>query len=528
MSAHETSSERSWEPAEDHADAEQAAKRGSFSSRRVFIFAAIGSAVGLGNIWRFPYVAYDNGGGSFIIPYLVALLTAGVPFLWFDYALGHKFRGSAPLSFARLKRGAEGLGWWQAGICFAIAVYYAAVLAWATSYAWFSINRAWGDDPNAYFFGTYLEIGDPGVSMNVVPQVLLPLVAVWVVVGLIMLLGVQKGVGMTAVIFIPLLVVAFLALVVRSLMLPGAMEGLTALFTPDWGALLNPGVWAAAYGQIFVSLSIGFGIMITYASYVGRKTDMTGSGAVVGFANSSFEILAGIGVFAALGFMAQAAGVQIDEVVAAGVGLAFVAFPAIINEAPAGAVLGVLFFLSLVVAGVTSLVSVIEVVISAVRDKFDMSRRAATTAVLVPMMVMSLLFFSTASGLYVLDIVDHFVNRFGILLVAVVSLVVVAWGARALPRLADHMNRTGNIKLGQAWVVLLSIIVPIVLSLVLLQELWAVIKEPYEGYPQWMLIVFGWAMAVSLAVFGFIAARVKWREGTSLDVDAGHRGEEVR
>lgn len=528
MSAHESGPGRTWEPAEDHTEAEQATRRGAFSSRRVFIFAAIGSAVGLGNIWRFPYVAYENGGGSFIIPYLVALLTAGIPFVWFDYALGHKFRGSAPLSFARLKRSTEGLGWWQAGICFAIAVYYSAVLAWAASYAWFSLDRAWGADPNAYFFETYLQAGDPGVSMNVVPQVLLPLLAVWVVVGAIMLLGVQKGIGMTSLIFIPILVIAFLALVVRSLMLPGAMDGLNALFTPHWAALLEPGVWAAAYGQIFFSLSIGFGIMITYASYVNRRTDMTGSGAVVGFANSSFEVLAGIGVFAALGFMAQAAGVQINEVVADGVGLAFVAFPAIINEAPAGAVIGVLFFLSLVVAGVTSLVSVIEVVISAIRDKFEMSRKAAATAVLVPMTVMSLLFFSTASGIYVLDIVDHFVNRFGILLVAVVSLVVVAWGARALPHLADHLNRTGRIQLGRAWVVLLSIIVPIVLSLVLLQELWAVLREPYEGYPQWMLIVFGWAMAVSLAVFGFIAARVKWRAGTSLDADAGHRGEEVR
>ena len=355
----------------------------------------------------------------------------------------------------------------------------------------------------------------------------MPLIIVWVGVALIMMLGVQKGVGMTSVIFIPLLVIAFTILVIRSLMLPGAMEGLNALFTPNWSALTHPGVWAAAYGQIFFSLSIGFGIMITYSSYVDRDTDMTGSGAVVGFANSSFEILAGIGVFAALGFMAQASGVAVDEVVSGGIGLAFIAFPAIINEAPGGALLGVLFFFSLVVAGITSLVSVIEVVISAIRDKFEMTRTAATTAVLVPMAIMSLLFFSTASGIYVLDIVDHFVNRFGILLVAVVSLVVVAWVARAMPRLADHMNKTGRIKLGQVWVILVSIIIPIVLSLVLLQELWAVISEPYEGYPQWMLILFGWLMVVSLIVFGLLAAKVKWRPDTSLNAPGESRASGV-
>ena len=138
-----------------------------------------------------------------------------------------------------------------------------------------------------------------------------------------------------------------------SLTLDGAGSGLNAFFTPDWAALKDTSVWISAVGQIFFSLSVGFGIMITYASYVGRKTDMTGSGSVVAFANSGFELLAGIGVFAALGFMAQASGQDISEVVASGIGLAFVAFPAIINEAPAGAVLGVLFFGSLVLAGIT-------------------------------------------------------------------------------------------------------------------------------------------------------------------------------
>jgi NSS family neurotransmitter:Na+ symporter len=295
------------------------------------------------------------------------------------------------------------------------------------------------------------------------------------------------------------------------------MAGLDALFTPNWAALLEPGVWAAAFGQIFFSLSIGFGIMITYASYVDRKTDMTGSGLVVGFANSSFEVLAGIGVFAALGFIAQASGVAIDEVATSGIGLAFIAFPAIINEAPGGALIGVLFFGSLVVAGVTSLVSVIEVVISGVRDKFDLSRRAATTAVIAPAALLSLVFFSTTSGIYVLDIVDHFVNRFGILVVAVVSVLVVAWVVRALPGLAAHLNRTADLPVGKLWVVVLGYFVPIVLAVVLAQELWAVITEPYGGYPGWMLIVFGWLMVVSLVVAAFAAARVRWREGTSLE-----------
>lgn len=142
--------------------------------------------------------------------------------------------------------------------------------------------------------------------------------------------------GAANVVFMPLLILMFVGLVAYSLTLPGAMTGLNTLFSPDWGALANGQVWVAAYGQIFFSLSIGFGIMVTYASYLKPKTDLTGSGTVVGFANSGFELLAGIGVFAALGFMAQAQGVAVGKVVEEGTGLAFIAFPTIISQAPAG------------------------------------------------------------------------------------------------------------------------------------------------------------------------------------------------
>ncbi|TQL66863.1 NSS family neurotransmitter:Na+ symporter [Nocardioides albertanoniae] len=497
-------------------DEEIEQKRGSFSSRRVFIFAAIGSAVGLGNIWRFPYVAYENGGGAFVIPYLVALLTAGIPFLLLDYSLGHKFRGSAPLSFARLRPGAEGLGWWQVGICFMVAVYYAAVLAWALRYTFFSIDKSWGDDPEGFFFGEFLQAGDPGVDFNVVAGVLIPLLLVWAAIIVVLILGVQKGIGATSIVFIPVLILAFGALVVRSLFLPGAAEGLNALFTPDWAALTDASVWAAAYGQIFFSLSIGFGIMITYSSYVHRHTDMPSSGMVVGFANSSFELLAGIGVFAALGFMAQASGVAVGDVATDGVGLAFIAFPAIISEAPAGALIGVLFFGSLVIAGFTSLISVIEVVISAVRDKFDMSRTGATVAVSLPMAIVSLVFLSTTSGLYVLDIIDHFINQFGILLVAVVSMIVIAWGLRALPMLGSHLSDGSVIDVGMWWRVLVSVVAPLGLLLVLGLAFWTDVKEPYGGYPGWLLAVFGWGVAGIVIVFGALAARAPWRDPNAL------------
>ncbi|UZN04090.1 sodium-dependent transporter [Cellulomonas sp. S1-8] len=497
------------------ADVEQ--RRGVFTSRRVFILAAIGSAVGLGNIWRFPYVTYENGGGAFLVPYLVALLTAGIPFLLLDYAIGHRHRGSAPLSFARLRRGTEALGWWQVAICFVIAVYYAAVIAWSLRYTLFSLDQAWGSDPEAFFFGEFLQAGDVRVTTDVVPGVLVPLALVWLGVLVIMALGVQRGIGATSLVFIPVLLVAFAALVVQALLLPGAGAGLDALFTPDWSALTSASVWAAAFGQIFFSLSIGFGIMITYASYVGRREDMIGSGLVVGFSNSGFELLAGIGVFAALGFMAQANGVPVDAVAGGGIGLAFIAFPTIISEAPAGALLGVLFFGSLVIAGLTSLVSVIEVVISAVRDKFDTGRLTATLVVGVPAAVLSLVLFSTTSGIYVLDVVDHFVNQYGILVVALVSMLVVVWAIRALTGLGEHLNVHGRPRVGATWRVLTSVVAPTGLAVVLVLSLRDDLGAPYEDYPTWLLVVFGWAMVLVLPVVGFLLARLPWRAGTHLD-----------
>src|SRR5690625_7334267 len=134
--------------------------REDFGGRWVFILAAMGSAVGLGNIWRFPYIAYENGGGAFIIPDLIALRAAGMPLLFFGYSLGHRFKGSPPLPFRRLSKWTETIGWWQVLICVVIGVYYAAILGWSAMYIFYSATEAWGADPNAFFFENYLQMAE--------------------------------------------------------------------------------------------------------------------------------------------------------------------------------------------------------------------------------------------------------------------------------------------------------------------------------------------------------------------------------
>ncbi len=490
------------------------ARREGFGSRNVFILSAIGSAVGLGNIWRFPYVAYEGGGGAFLIPYLCALLTAGIPLLFFDYAIGHRYRGSAPLAFRRMHRAAEPLGWWQVLICVVIAVYYAVIIAWSAMYTWFSAQLTWGKgNENDFFFGDFLQMGDvgaDGVSTQFVPQVGIPLIAVWLIVIVIMCLGVQRGIGASNMVLMPLLTVMFVVLVVQSLFLPGAIDGLNAFFTPDWEALADPAVWAAAYGHIFFSLSVAFGIMVTYSSYLKRKTDLTGSGLVVAFANSSFEILAGIGVFAALGFMAAAQGSDVAGVATSGIGLAFIAFPTIVSNAAGGSIIGVLFFGALVFAGITSLISILEVIVAALQDKLGWSRIATTLVVSVPLTIISLALFSTTTALAVLDTADAFVNAFGIMAVAFVSVIVVSWVLHKLPALQEHLNRRSSFAVGTIWKLLVGVLSPIVLGYLLLSEILGKLNEPYGGYPDWFIAIFGWGMVIVLIAGGVVLSLLPW------------------
>lgn len=487
--------------------------REQWTGQAVFILAAIGSAVGLGNIWRFPGVAYENGGGAFLVPYLIALLTAGIPILFLDYAIGHRYRGSAPTSLRRMAKPAESLGWFQVMVSFIISIYYTAVIAWSVSFFVFSFDLRWGEDTAAFFVGEYLEVGEPGISFDFVPAVLIPLIGVWIVALIVLGAGVVKGLQRTNVVFIPLLVVAFGILVVRALFLDGAVEGLNAFFTPDWDALGDPNVWIAAYAQIFFSLSIAFGIMITYASYRRRRSNLTTPGLVVAFSNSSFELLAGIGVFSTLGFLAAQQGIAIDELEGlTGPLLSFVTFPAIISEMPGGQVFGALFFASLAMAGFTSLISILQVVSAGFQEKFGLSRTQATVGIGAVAMVLSVLLFSTTTGLIALDTIDQWANNIGVVGSAVVMTIVVVWLARRGGELRFHLNAVSTFRVGVGWQVLVGLLAPVVLGYMLVRRIIELLNEGYEGYPTWYLGVFGWGAIAVCVVGAFVLTAARWRQ----------------
>ena len=484
--------------------------RPQWGSRSGFILAAIGSAVGLGNIWRFPYVAYENGGGAFFLPYLFALLTAGIPILIMEFTIGHKFRGSAALSFSRLSKGSEWLGWWQVTIAFVISTYYAVIIAWAMAFAYFSFKLSWGSDPQTFLLTDYLKVGKPGEFGGLVPGVLIPLVLVWIVTLGVLFAGVKKGIEVANKIMIPLLVVLFLIIVVRAVTLDGALDGLNAFFKPDWSKIADGKVWVAAYGQIFFSLSIAFAIMITYSSYLPKKSDITNNAFITGFSNSAFELLAGIGVFAALGFMAHQQGVPVDKVVSSGVILAFAVFPQIINQFPAfNELFGFLFFFSLILAGLSSLISIVETYIAGIQEKFHVSRNTAVMFGGGISAILSLV-FATKGGLNFLDTVDYFVNQFGVAMAGLFEVVFISWYAKQLNPLKKHADSISDIQLGIWWKICLSIITPVVLGYMMFDNLRQNLTAEYGGYPREFVFQYGWTVAFGVMLLASLLTIKKW------------------
>ncbi|BCX88865.1 neurotransmitter:Na+ symporter, NSS family [Methylomarinovum tepidoasis] len=485
--------------------------REQWKSEWGFLMAAVGSAIGLGNIWRFSYLAYEHGGGAFLIPYLTALLTAGIPLLILEYAIGHERIGSAPLAYAKIGRRWEWLGWWAVCLTlFGIMLYYSVVIAWCLDYFFYSFRLAWGDNPNAFFFKRFLQVSDSPADLGEIrTPILYGLIAVWFSSWWIVYRGVQRGIELASKILMPTLLGLTAVLVFWSLTLDGALTGLKAYVTPDFSKLANPKVWIDAYSQIFFTLSLGFGIMIAYASYLPDKAEITGNALLTAFINCGYSLFAGIAVFAVLGFMASAEGKPLAEVVTKSIGLAFVAYPKAMSLMPGGNLFGAVFFLCLVVAGLSSAVSIIEAFISAVADKFGAPRGPLVTVVCILGFLGSIV-FATRAGLLWLDIVDHFLTHYGLVLVGVLECLVIGWCFR-LPLLREHVNRISSVHLGAYWDGLIKFFVPLVLLVILAGDLYQDITEPYGGYSWVALILIGRDWLLANLALAFVLANRPWR-----------------
>ncbi|MEJ2763698.1 sodium-dependent transporter [Photobacterium sp. MCCC 1A19761] len=479
-------------------------KREQWGSRTGFILAAVGSAIGLGNIWRFPYMAYENGGGAFFIPYLFAMLTAGIPFMIMEFSLGHKLRGAAPRAFAKVGAKFEWLGWFQVSIASVIAVYYVAIIGWAISYLGYSFTQNWGSDTNAFFFGEYLKLGDntPTQLGSLQFHIAIPMAIAWAITFAAIFTGVKGGIERASKIMMPLLFLLVLVLISRVVFLPGALDGLNYLFQPDFSKILDAKVWSAAYGQIFFTLSVGFAIMIAYSSYLPEKSDINNNAFMTVLINCGFSITAGVLIFGVLGYMAQEQAKPLTEVVSAGVGLAFVTIPAAINLLPAPYILGPLFFLALVVAGLSSHISILEAVTSAIIDKLHWSRKKAATVVCGIGFVVSMA-FATNGGLLLLDLIDYFINNVALLTSCLIELLIIGWLFKA----ADVRSYTNNISefsVGKWFEICIRFLSPAMLAVILGTNLVNTFNEGYGGYAVSDLMLLGWGLVAAMFVLAVI------------------------
>ncbi|MBU0708114.1 sodium-dependent transporter [Patescibacteria group bacterium] len=470
-----------------------APQRDQWSSRTAFVMAAVGSAVGLGNVWRFPFICYDNGGGAFLIAFLVALFTAGIPLMILEFGLGHMTRSAAPTAFAKINKSFEWLGWLAVLIGLMVMTYYGVVMGWCFNYLKYSFNMAWGADTEAFFYSNFLQLsGGIGELGGVVWYILLGLLLCWVSVFLCIYKGVET-VSKVIMVTVPVPVLILVVFFIRGMTLPGAIDGLKYFLTPDFNALLNPKVWLQAYGQVFFSLSIGFGVMIAYASFLPKKADIVNSAFMTSLADAGISFLAGLAVFTTLGYLAQQVGKPVTEVLGGGPGLAFVTYPTIINHLPfAPALFGFLFFTLLLTLGIDSAFSLVEAGVAGGMDKWKFARLPVNLTVSTILFVIGIL-YTTKAGLYWLDIIDHYMTNFGLAFVGIMECIVVGYvfGAK---KMREHVNATSDFKIGYWWDFCILFLTPAILFAMICLNLWDRINAPYEGYPAWAQIAGGWGL----------------------------------
>jgi NSS family neurotransmitter:Na+ symporter len=483
----------------------------TWGSQIGFLFAAIGSAVGLGNIWRFSYMAYENGGGAFLIPYFVALLTAGIPLLILEFGLGHKKHGASSLAFAKIGRGFEWLGWWMPVFAtFGIMLFYTVVIGWCVNYVFYSFNLAWGTDPQAFFLKDFLNLSSGVFQLGGIPfHLLASLASVWFITWFICFREVNHGIEKACMIFMPLLFLLTLILVGWGLTLPGASEGIKWYLTPDFSKIANWEVWIAAYGQIFFTLTLGFGVMIAYSSYLPKRTDIVKNAIITSLTNCFYSFVAGFAVFSVLGYMSVKSGLPIEKVVKSGPTLAFVAYPQAISLLPFFRELfGIIFFGALVIAGISSGISLIEAFSRAVTDKFDLKRERVVT-VLCAMGFLGSLIFASGAGLYWLDIVDHYINQYGLVLAGILECLVVGWFLKAHV-LRTHINAVSDWNINRFWNFAISILTPGILFVILISNLLGELREPYGGYDVPALLLLGGLWLLATILVGIALGIPKW------------------
>jgi neurotransmitter:Na+ symporter, NSS family len=486
--------------------------RSQWGSRVGFILAASGSAIGLGNIVFFGANAYNFGAGAFYLPYLIALAVIGIPLLITELGLGTYTKKAFPAALAEVAgRRGEMLGWWGLLNAAFITMYYVTILAWVCGMWIGAAGALWQPTTAVPAFGQPEMANPTGYFFNMISSwwVLVLVAIVWLANIIIVRRGVTT-IEPVVKVFVPLMWIFMLILIVRGVTLPSGEEGVYLLFTPDFHIMSNYQVWQGAASQILFSLSLGFGVMTAYASYLPRNADQTNNGILTACLNCGFEFIAGIAIFSLLFTFAI-----VPQ--ASTIAMMFFVVPEGIAAMPVGVVIfGLLFFLLLLMAGLSSSISLIESINSALIDKFKWSRRR--TVVITgsvgfvgsalfawPLVVDRALASNGTFGLSLLDLIDHWAFSHGLIIVALVECLVIGW-LLPISRLREMLNHNSWLRIPAAFDWLIKLVIPLALATLLALSIGE--KLRYGIYGQGMAL--DWAAALPYAALGV------WLGGTTI------------
>ena len=441
--------------------------RETWVTRMGFVFAVWGSMTGLGNVWNWPFKVSVLGGGPFVLIYIIMLALVGIPVVLTEFVLGSTFRRGFPGALKRIHPLGEFLGWFCLVNTAVLTAFYTVLIGYAAVYAGYAITGI----PLGGVMGPSTFTDQPGFFVNMLtsPIVLVGLIVVWLVVFIIDYFG-TRGIERSVMILFPLMWIIIILMAFWGLAQPNASQGLDFYLNPDVQQFLNPQMWSTAVSLSFFKLSAGMGALTAYASYLPRRGELTNSAVTTSLLDTTFAFTAGMAVFtiaATAGFLGGG-----------GVGFAFVAWPGGM-VIPGGNILGFVFFLMMVFLGVTSAISLVEAIVTAVMDKFGWPR-AKTVIILTIILFLGGVPFTlwmdvgaadgglgdVTWGLFLLDIFDYYVENFGLVLVTLFMMLIMGWvwgGAKIL----DAANEAGDFKLPKwyNWVVKIVSPVGIIIAL---------------------------------------------------------------
>lgn len=445
-------------------------KRDGFASNFGVLVAMAGSAVGLGNMWRFPYLVGNNGGAAFIVIYLAIVFFLALPIMYAEFIIGRRAQSNVYGAFKKL---APGSNWGIIGVlailcCTIVLGFYSVVGGWTLDYLWKSLTFSLVNSDTAVLSNMFNET----VTSNWQPVVFM-LIFVGLS-GVILLFGVQKGIERYSKILMPMLFLMVVIIAVRSMTLPNAQAGIDFLFKPDFSKVTGTTV-LEAMGQAFLSLSIGFGIVFTYASYVKKEVNLVKMSAYTAISDTLFAIIAGMAIMPAVFAFGLTPG--------QGPGLVFVTLPFVFSKIMFGQILAILFFFVLFIAAITSSISLLEVVVAYLAEEFHISRRksiAMTIGVVVILGTLCSLSQGVLSHIHIggynlFDACDKFTANILMTSGALLIVLYVGWSMKRVDFL-DEITSGGMHKIPAFYLKLvmwsIKYLAPVVISVIMIRGIW--------------------------------------------------------